>query len=415
MTSAQNNVTVIGGGIVGLASAWELAKDGASVIVVDPGEPKFCTSLANAGWISPSHIIPFAAPGMVQTGVKNLLGRTGAFAMTPGAGPLLAAWTLKFARSCTDAHVEHSAPALKELLDTSIGIIGGLTETTDLKRTHLPLWYLYTSDNAEHDAAHEVELLTRYGIDAKRFDPTEAVKQEPILKSSVKAVVAFEGDFGVDPGKLVEIYRRNCELLGVTFRKENVTGISHTSRNVTISTATDSWVSDYAVLAAGAWSRELAKYVGEALPILAAKGQSVTLPGVPNMPERTFMLADQRIATNPLDWGLRMSTGYTLTSTKDLAINSKATAKLIATAREVLNLPDTFEKKNELAGVRPAAPDGLPYIGALPKAPRVIAATGHGMLGLMMGPGTGKFVADMVSGRSVSRDILKFSPARPRL
>jgi D-amino-acid dehydrogenase len=352
---------------------------------------------------------------MVQTGIKNLLGRTGAFAMTPGAGPLLAAWTLKFARSCTDAHVEHSAPALKELLDTSIGIIDGLTETTDLKRTHKPLWYLYTSENAEHDAAHEVELLTRYGIDAKRFDPVEAVRQEPILKDSVKAVVAFEGDFGIDPGKLVEIYRRNCEALGVTFRKENVMGISHTSRNVTISTATDSWVSDYAVLAAGAWSRELAKYVGESLPILAAKGQSVTLPGVPNMPERTFMLADQRIATNPMDWGLRMSTGYSLTSTRDLSINPKATAKLIATAREVLNLPDTFEKKNELAGVRPAAPDGLPYIGALPKAPRVIAATGHGMLGLMMGPGTGKFVADMVSGRSVSRDVLKFSPARPRL
>jgi D-amino-acid dehydrogenase len=415
MTSSQHNVTVIGGGIVGLASAWELAKDGASVVVVDPGEPKFCTSLANAGWVSPSHVIPFAAPGMVQTGIKNLLGRTGAFAMTPGAGPLLAAWTLKFARSCTDAHVEHSAPALKELLDTSIAIINGLTETTDLKKTHEPLWYLYTSDNAEADAHHEVELLTRYGIDAKRFDPQEAIKKEPILKDSVKAVVSFEGDFGVDPGKLVDVYRRHCEALGVVFRKESVTGISHTNRNVTITTETDSWVSDYAVLAAGAWSRELAKYVGEALPILAAKGQSVTLPDVPNMPERTFMLADQRIATNPLDWGFRMSTGYSLTSTKDLSINPKATAKLISTAREVLNLPDTFEKKNELAGIRPAAPDGLPYIGALPKAPRVIAATGHGMLGLMMGPGTGKFVADMVAGRSVSRDVLKFSPARPRL
>lgn len=415
MSSSQHNVTVIGGGIVGLASAWELAKDGASVVVVDPGEPKFCTSLANAGWVSPSHVIPFAAPGMVKTGIQNLLGRTGAFAMTPGAGPLLAAWTLKFARSCTDAHVEHSAPALKELLDTSIGIIDGLTETTDLKKTHEPLWYLYTSDNAEADAHHEVELLTRYGIDAKRYDPQDAVKEEPILKDSVKAVVSFEGDFGVDPGKLVDVYRRHCEALGVTFRNESVTGISHTNQNVTITTATDSWVSDYAVLAAGAWSRELAKYVGEALPILAAKGQSVTLPGVSNLPKRTFMLADQRIATNPLDWGFRMSTGYSLTSPNDLSINPKATAKLIATAREVLHLPETFEQKNELAGVRPAAPDGLPYIGALPKAPRVIAATGHGMLGLMMGPGTGKFVSDMIAGRPVSRDVLKFSPARPRL
>ncbi len=335
--------------------------------------------------------------------------------LTISPGPLLAAWTLKFARSCTDAHVEHSAPALKELLDTSIGIINGLTETTDLKKTHEPLWYLYTSENAEADAHHEVELLTRYGIDAKRYDPSAAVKEEPILKDTVKAVVSFEGDFGVDPGKLVDVYRRHCESLGVTFRNEAVTGISHTNKNVTITTATDSWVSDYAVLAAGAWSRELAKFVGEALPILAAKGQSVTLPGVENLPKRTFMLADQRIATNPLDWGFRMSTGYSLTSPNDLSINPKATAKLIATAREVLNLPETFEKKNELAGVRPAAPDGLPYIGALPKAPRVIAATGHGMLGLMMGPGTGKFVSDMISGRPVSRDVLKFSPARPRL
>ena len=109
--SSQTNVTVIGGGIVGLACAWELAKDGASVIVVETGGSSYGTSLANAGWISPSHIIPFAAPGMVQTGFKNLIGRTGAFAMTPGAGPLLAPWTLKFARSCTDAHVDHCAPA----------------------------------------------------------------------------------------------------------------------------------------------------------------------------------------------------------------------------------------------------------------------------------------------------------------
>jgi glycine/D-amino acid oxidase-like deaminating enzyme len=110
-----------------------------------------------------------------------------------------------------------------------------------------------------------------------------------------------------------------------------------------------------------------------------------------------------------------MSTGFSLTSNSDMSVNSKASDKLIATARQVLHLPGRLEVKNELAGLRPASPDGMPYIGALPKAPRVIAATGHGMLGLMMGPGTGKFVADMVAGRPVSREVLKFSPARPRL
>jgi D-amino-acid dehydrogenase len=413
--SSQNNVTVIGGGIVGLACAWELAKDGASVIVVETGGSSYGTSLANAGWISPSHIIPFAAPGMVQTGFKNLIGRTGAFAVTPGAGSLLAPWTLKFARSCTDAHVDHCAPALKELLDTSMDVIEGLTETTDLTRTNQPQWYIYTSDNAEADAEHEVDLVTKFGVDAKQLDVATSLEKEPILKDSVKAVVEFSSDFGLDPGKLVDVYRRNCEAIGVAFRSETITSMSSTSRNVTVVTATDSWISDYVVLAAGVWSRELAKSVGENLPIMPAKGQSVTLPGVPNMPSRTLMLADQRIATNPLDWGFRMSTGFALTSPNDMSVNLKATNKLIATARQALNLPDRFEVKNELAGLRPASPDGMPYIGALPKAPRVIAATGHGMLGLMMAPGTGKFVSDLVAGRQVSRDVLKFSPARPRL
>jgi D-amino-acid dehydrogenase len=413
--NTQTNVTVIGGGIIGLACAWELAKDGASVIVVESGGSSYGTSLANAGWISPSHVIPFAAPGMVQTGFKNLVGRTGAFAVTPGAGPLLAPWTLKFARSCTDAHVDHCAPALKELLDTSINVIEGLTETTDLTRTNLPQWYVYTSDNAEADAEHEVDLVNRYGVNAKQLDLQASLESEPILKNSVKAIVEFSDDFGLDPGKLVDVYRRNCEDIGVAFRDEKVTGMSSTSRNVTVVTTTDSWISDYVVLAAGVWSRELAKSIGENLPIMPAKGQSVTLPEVIEKPTRTLMLAEQRIATNPLDWGLRMSTGFSLTSNSDMSVNSKASDKLIATARQVLHLPGSLEVKNELAGLRPASPDGMPYIGALPKAPRVIAATGHGMLGLMMGPGTGKFVADMVAGRPVSREVLKFSPARPRL
>ena len=413
--SSNINVTVVGGGMIGLACAWELAKDGASVIVVETGGSTYGTSLANAGWISPSHVIPFAAPGMVQTGFKNLVGRTGAFAITPGAGSLLAPWTLKFTRSCTDAHVDHCAPALKELLDTSMKVIEGLTETTDLTRTNLPQWYVYTSDNAEADAEHEVELVNRYGVNAKQVDLQSSLDSEPILKNSVKAIVEFSDDFGLDPGKLVEIYRRNCEAIGVGFRAEKVTGLSSTNRNVTVATATDSWISDYVVLAAGVWSRELAKTIGENLPIMPAKGQSVTLPEVIEKPTRTLMLADQRIATNPLAWGLRMSTGFALTSNTDMSINSSASDKLIATARQVLNLPERIEIKNELAGLRPASPDGMPYIGPLPKAPRVIAATGHGMLGLMMGPGTGKFVADMIAGRPVSRDIMKFSPARPRL
>lgn len=410
---AKNQVTVIGGGIVGLASAWQLAQDGQEVTVVDQGAPTNTTSFVNAGWITPSHIIPLAAPGMVTTGMKNLIGRTGAFALSPTAGPALAPWLTKFASKCTEAHVEHSAPALKELVTLSIDIVNDLIANDGLLRTKGKLWMLYTSANAEKEAKHEVEMMEHFGVNAYEIDAASTYAQEPILKDNIKSAVEFESDFGVDPRQFNEVFKKKCEDAGVKFRNETVVNLNANQTGVTIRTNKDSWSSDYIVLAAGIWSRELVKLVGGNLPMMAAKGQSVTLPNIENMPSHPMMLSDQRITLNPLSWGLRISTGYKLTSSNDLAIEKKAIDKLIARTRTVVKLPESLPVKNELMGMRPASPDGLPYIGALPNNPRVVIATGHNMLGLMMAPGTGRFVADIVAGKPVSREILKFSPARP--
>jgi D-amino-acid dehydrogenase len=410
---ANNQVTVVGGGIVGLASAWQLAKDGHDVTVVDQGAPTNTTSFVNAGWITPSHIIPLAAPGMVATGMKNLIGRTGAFALSPTAGPGLAPWLTKFASKCTDAHVEHSAPALKELVGLSIDIVNDLIANDGLLRTKGKLWMLYTSENANKEAKHEVEMMEHFGVNAYEIPAESTYAQESILKNNIKAAVEFESDFGVDPRQFNQVFKANCEAAGVKFRNETVVNLTATQTGVTIRSNKDSWTSDYMVLAAGIWSRELAKLVGASLPMMAAKGQSVTLPDIPNMPTHPMMLSDQRITLNPLSWGLRISTGYKLTSSNDLSIEKKAIDKLIARTRTVVDLPESLPVKNELMGMRPASPDGLPYIGALPSNPRVVVATGHNMLGLMMAPGTGRFVADIVAGKPVSREIMKFSPARP--
>jgi D-amino-acid dehydrogenase len=125
------------------------------------------------------------------------------------------------------------------------------------------------------------------------------------------------------------------------------------------------------------------------------------------------LLAEQRIAGNSLDWGLRLSTGYTLTSPNDRSIEMKAVKKLIDTASKVLDIPTDVTNVNPWSGLRPSSPDGLPYIGPLSNAPRVIMATGHGMLGTMMALGTSVLVADIIAGRPISRDALKFSPSRP--
>ena len=414
MSNSNPQVTVIGAGVIGLATSWAIASRGASVTLIDAGSPRFGTSDANAGWVSPSHVVPFAAPGMVQMGIKSLIKRDGAFGMTPGSGNLLAQWTAKFAASCTNANVDYGVPALYELLNNSNAVLKDFIANKGLGSTKDDLWYLYSSENHAAEAQHEKELMEKFDVPIKVIDRDEALAAEKILKPSIKSILAFPGDYGVDPRELVELLQSECEKLGVTFRdNEVVTGLAHTSRGATVSTATDTWTSDYAVIAAGAWSRDIAKLVGENLLVMPAKGYSVTIPDVEHMPTRTFMLAEQRIATNPLSWGLRMSTGYILTSNTDRSIKQAAINKLLKRASDVLDLPAAPIELNQWTGLRPSSPDGMPYIGPLPKAPSVIVATGHGMLGNMMALGTGTLVADQVFGTPTSRESLKFSPARP--
>jgi D-amino-acid dehydrogenase len=410
----QPSVTVLGGGVIGLATAYQIALDGTSVALVDSGEPRFGTSTQNAGWVAPSHVIPFAAPGMVSMGVEQLLKRTGAFGFSPTAGPLLATWTAKFVRSCTQEHVDRSVPALTELLNNSIAGFEKLIANEGLKRAPEALWYIFSSDKAAEHAHHEVELMNRYGVGVKEIDVNEARAKEPILKDTAKAIVEFAADFGVDPKTLIEILTRLCQEKGVEIRTaETVSKLTATRNNVSITTDKDSWQSDYLVVAAGVWSREIAKSLGANLPIMPAKGHSVTIPDLQNQPKRPFLLAEQRIAGNSLEWGLRLSTGYTLTSPNDRKVEMKAVRKLLNTASKVLDIPTSTLNVSPWTGLRPSSPDGLPYIGALNSSPRVIMATGHGMLGTMMALGTAQLVADLIAGRSTSRDSLKFSPARP--
>lgn len=415
MSTSQTDVTVIGAGAIGLATAWSLVNRGLSVTVVDSGSPRYGTSDANAGWVAPSHVIPFAAPGMVAMGAKSLLKRDGAFGIKPGASPILSQWTSVFVRHCTERHVDYAVPALTELLNDSITGISDLVDNHGLGRTVKDLWYIFSSANAKELAKHEVEHMQHSGVTAYEVDRDAALNEEPLLKETAKAVVGFGTDFGIDPKELLNVLERVCRERGVVFRtNEFVTGLNHSATKARVTTKTDSWESDYVVLAAGVWTREIAKSVGENLLIMPAKGHSVTLPNIENMPKRPTLLAEQRIATNGLDWGMRLSTGYVLTSPTDRSVEPKAIAKLLSTAREVFNLPDELPEINAWSGLRPSSPDGMPIIGPLTKSPRIIIASGHGMLGTMMSLGTGKLVADQVTHTSTSRESLKFLPSRPR-
>lgn len=388
-------VVIVGGGIIGASCAAYLAERGAQVTVLDSGKPRFGTSMHNAGHIVVSHSIPFAAPGMVSQGIRSWFSRDGAFALSsrPGKGTL--GWLLGFARKCTATNVAQLQPGLDLLLHRSADL---LASDPHLSINHRGLWQVFTSstDSAEHEAAH----LRAHGVHVREV-PLEEIRAEVALTEQVVAAIELTEDLGLDPAQLWLRVRERSEAAGAIWTEGIVTDLRDHD-------------ADLIVLAAGAWSPATARSLGVDLPVRAAKGYSVSIPGVEQMPTRPMLLMDQRTAMNPLGDRLRLSARYEITGPDDREIVAHRIVGLIDRARAAVHLPTHVEDVQPWTGVRPASVDGAPYIGFLPKRSPVpvLVATGHGMIGTALSAGTADLVTRLAFGEPVDPAEARLSPAR---
>jgi D-amino-acid dehydrogenase len=392
-------VLIVGGGIIGATCAAFLAERGADVIVMDAGKPHFGTSLANAGHIVVSHSVPMAAPGMVGQGFRSLLSRDGAFALSarPGRGTL--GWLLGFTRKCSPANVAALQPGMDQVLHRSAEL---LRTDPDVAVTSTGLWQVFTSskDHAAAEAAH----LRDYGVSVRDV-PEDELRAEPGLTDNVRAAIELTEDFGVDPAALWLQMRKRSEQAGAQWQEVIVPDLREVD-------------ADVAVLAAGAWSPATARSLGVDLPIRAAKGYSVTISDVEQMPRRPMLLMDQRTALNPLPGSdsnrLRLSARYEITHADDREITHHRIGALINRARRAVSLPTHVGEIEPWTGVRPASIDGAPYIGFLPQRLRtpVLVATGHGMIGTAMAAGTADLVSRLAFDEPVSDAEARLGPAR---
>lgn len=386
---------VIGGGIIGASCAALLAERGADVTVMDAGEPRFGTSMANAGHIVVSHSIPMAAPGMISQGFRSLLMRDGAFAVSrhPGSGTIN--WLTGFARNCTTANVVQLQPGLDRLLRRTSELLRADSELTINSRG---LWQVYTSTSKKAEA--EAEHLRHHGVSVRDI-PIEELRAEPGLTDRVVAGSELTEDCGVDPSQVWLRMRNRSEAAGARWTHAVVADVREIS-------------ADIVVLAAGAWSPSLTRSLGVELPIRAAKGYSVTIAGVERMPSRPMLLMDQRTALNPLGDVLRLSARYEITRADDRTIDGARIRALIQRARHAVDLPAHTADVQPWTGVRPASIDGAPYIGFLPQRTplRVLVATGHGMIGTAMAAGTADLVTRLAFAESITEDEARLSPSR---
>ncbi|WDF76023.1 FAD-dependent oxidoreductase [Mucilaginibacter sp. KACC 22773] len=410
-------VLIIGGGIVGLSSAYYLQKAGHQVTVLDKGDLTDSCSFGNAGMIVPSHFIPLATPGMVSQGIKWMFNSKSPFYVKPSFNPQLISWGLKFLQKANAGHVERSATPLTELSLLSKKLYEDLSKESefDFDLVEKGILMFYKTEKAGEEEAHLAEKGRELGLDMAVLSPTDCIRLQPNLELDVLGAVHYRCDAHLSPNKLMAALVKYLKSAGVNLiTNKEVTKIETVAGKLTrVLSHNEEFTADEYIVAGGSWSPAIGKLLGVKILLMPGKGYSFNVKEeVPSM-QIPALLAEARVAITPMNGGLRY--GGTMELDK---INSRINMNRVKGIVE--SVPKYFPglkpavpaEKDIWFGFRPSSADGLPYIGRSNKFSNLVIATGHGMMGLSLGAATGLLVQEVISGTKTSINIEAFAPDR---
>ena len=349
---------------------------------------------------------------MVEAGFQSWRKRDGAFALNPSLRGEGAQWLARFVASCTDENVTKAAPALRGLFDLTRQQLERLLVTgASFDFQSGGLIQVFTEQSSLDGARHEIDVMRGLGVEVDELSSDQLLAAEPTLRG-VAGGFRLVNDGRLDPALLLSGLKTEAIAHGAQYVSASVREIRPTSTGVNVVTTAGTMSGAQVVVAAGVWTPALVASLGVRLPIIAAKGYSVTVTGVANEPRLPLLLVDQRLAVTAMSRGLRITGRYELTNSSDRSIPPTRVAALVELARPVLGLAADVVTAEPWSGLRPASPDGLPVIGRLASDDRVLVCAGHGMLGTASGPGTGEAVASVICGESLAFDVAALSPER---
>ncbi|MBZ5855865.1 NAD(P)/FAD-dependent oxidoreductase [Flavihumibacter profundi] len=409
---------VIGGGIIGLSSALYLQQSGWQVTVIDKDGLLNNCSYGNAGYICPSHFIPLATPGIIRQGLKWMWNPQSPFYIQPRASWPLIDWGWKFMRSATPEKVRAAAIPLRDIALFSQrcymdwqGIAG-----FDMAYEHKGLLEYFQTPEKEEHAHHTCQQANDLGLDAVVLSREEVQAMEPQTKLAINGALYFKCDAHVYPNKVMGSLIRHLKALGVQFRThEEVTGFEKNNGRISgVKTNRAMYSPDIIVLASGSWSRELAAGAGLKIPIMPGRGYSITLENSSNKLNYPAVLMEGRVAITPMDGNkIRFGGTMEITATNQPPRMGRVKGIIDAVKRY---LPDYHipmpQEKEVWFGFRPCSADGMPYIGRSKSVTNLVVATGHAMVGMSLGAGTGKLVAEIANELKPSVDLMPFLPER---
>lgn len=406
-------VAVIGGGVVGLACAWELARGGADVTVLDAHRVGSGASAGNAGWVCPTISTPLPAPGIMREGLRHLLRPHGAFVLRPRLDATLARFLLRFAQSCTPSRFEEGTRALVEL-----------------NRRTIELYREYRAAGLDvelHESGLVVAARTGHGLESYRelaallrrldypgrideLDADAVVQVEPALaRSSLVGGLHAQSDAYVRPEQLTGELARSLRAAGADVREGFRVTSLRCARTGWLLAGPEELRADRVVVAASLGSVRLLRPFGVRLPLVAARGYSVTVRS-DEPPTHALYLAEAKLALTPFVDGIRLA-GVLELGVRGATVPPQTGARLVAAAAPYLTRTPRAPSA-AWAGLRPVTADGLPLIGAVPHADGLFAATGHGMLGVTLAPATAAALAPLVLHGEAAPALEPFAPGR---
>ena len=405
----KTDTLIIGGGSIGLNCAYYLLKSGCTVTIVESKEIAKGSSSGNAGQIVPSHIIPLAAPGIIDTALKWMFDpKNSPFGMKVSLDPKYILWLLQFAASCSEANVQRAIPPLNALGQLSTKNFAQLIaqEKFECSYQEQGVLFLYKDAQAFESGQDEGHVMQKNGIPIEALDRIAVRKLEPIVHDDVIGGIHMAGDSNLNPALFLKLLGERVREMGAEiYENRPVTGFDVADGKVrAVKTGAGDFEADQVILAAGAWTPVVARDLRMNIPVQPARGYSLTMSAPKGMPRRALLLGERRVAVTPMGDLLRF-TGRLELSDLDTTVNPKRIAGIERAVREYIHLDERLDIKETWAGLRPTTPDGMPIIGRSPRYKNLIIATGHAMLGLALGPGTGQVVTELVNGKETAFDL----------
>ena len=411
----RTDVLVIGGGIIGVACAYFLAKEGNSIRLIEQKRIGNGASSGNLGLLTPSYALPLNAPGMTLQALKWMLHEDSPVYIKPRFDLPLLHWLLRFAVGCTRQRMLSIGKIRAGILTDSDMLLEKIIrkEKIQCEWQSEAVFKIFRTETAIRAYEETNAILREFGLAGTLLSGRELAGKEPALREDLAGAYVHSCDSRLNPAKLLAGWNRVNKRLGVTVEEDcEVTRFEISGDTIEgVVTSLGRWSAKRYVLATGAWSSLFQRQLHVRIPVQPGKGYTITMKRPSVCPRHAMIFKERNAAVTPFEKSYRL--GGTLEfSGHNMAVNRVRVEAILRAAREYLKEPEAEKIEGPWVGWRPMTFDELPIIGRSPFHKNFILATGHGMMGVGMSAATGKIVAALVADREPHLDVRPFRPER---